>query len=681
MGWLTPIRAIFLWLDTVAFSLLDNVYDLFVIVGKNELISMDAVESLINNIYVLISIVAFFRLAILLINSIINPDKLFEKGKGFGNIVARIFLMLVLLVMLPTIYNILSEVQSTILDNNVIQKAIIGNSNFGGDVEGEGDAISDAGKTMQKIAITALIRPENDFFVNGAEGVDAYLNGGDSSNIDTYVNDDCGRNCKRAMKKYYNVANDNSGSFRISALSGWIGGSAEVEAEDGETEDVYYYQYVAILTTITAVFITYVFLSFCIDIAVRSVELAVLQMLSPLFIATIIDPKSTSSGGIFNNYLKRYGKTYADIFIKLAIICLAILLISLVQDSELYRLGGGNPLLRLFILYAILIFAKRAPKLISSLLNLKGDDIGLKGLSIKNKLGEAAIVGGAVKRGMEKAENTVKGAAKGAAGMGLGGFMGGKGLKGRLEGAMKGTITGTFSGGEAGRRGDKGIFGDSFRKGNEYARGGRESIFTKMGNKAKGLSQAIQEKGFGGGLIDSNMSEIKGMEKRLANMYGTANAGKIMASLGRDGVNFNDYKSVDTYKKELKQYTDATGPIGGYKPEDMYLKQNILKEREKLLKSLDELGNRYSQAMQSGDTALANAIQKNMIDKFDKAKNGKILDESSNLGIDKISDNINDVKADIQGLYAKNSKALESINSSISQIENPPKLNSGDSGK
>ena len=29
IGWLTPVRVVFLWIDTIAFSLIDNVYDLF----------------------------------------------------------------------------------------------------------------------------------------------------------------------------------------------------------------------------------------------------------------------------------------------------------------------------------------------------------------------------------------------------------------------------------------------------------------------------------------------------------------------------------------------------------------------------------------------------------------------------------------------------------------------------
>ena len=66
---------------------------------------------------------------------------------------------------------------------------------------------------------------------------------------------------------------------------------------------------------------------------------------------------------------------------------------------------------KILVLYAILIFAKKAPKMIADLLNIKGDNLGLKGLSIKNKMGEAALVGDKVKAGMSQVEGGIKRAA------------------------------------------------------------------------------------------------------------------------------------------------------------------------------------------------------------------------------------------------------------------------------
>lgn len=351
MGWLTIPRTLFLWLDTIVFSLIDDVYDLFQIFASNQIFSDDAVNTLMNNIYVLISLVAFFRLAMLLVNAIIDPEKLFAKKEGLGNIFGRTLIMLVLIVTSPIIFKSLNELQTHIVDNNIIMRAIINTSSSQGVQAKDGSKYySDAGKTMQKIVITTLLKPEEYFFENGEAGVQDYLNDtsiNDDNESDSiagaekYVNSECNKTCKKAMARYHAVISDDTKSFKIRKLLSYIGASKDVDTDEGP-EDVYYYEYVAILTTITGGFLTYVMLSWSIDIAVRSVELAVLRLISPLFIATIVDPKSTASGGYFNNWLKRYGKTYADLFLKLAIIALAILMISLVQDADIWNTTIGG---------------------------------------------------------------------------------------------------------------------------------------------------------------------------------------------------------------------------------------------------------------------------------------------------------------------------------------------------
>ena len=334
MGWLTIPRVLFLFIDTVVFSLIDDVYDLFQIFAKNEIISNDAIKALMNNIYVLVSLVAFFRLAMLLVNSIIDPEKLNAKKEGLSNIFGRVLIMLVLLVTSPIIFNALGEIQGKIVDNNVIPRVIMGqNGSNSVAAKKKSNYFSNAGKTMQKIVITTLIKPEDKFFKDGEAGVEEYLNNktiADDSKkgpdaVEEYVFTDasdeafitgenavCKKTCRKAMAQYHQMITQTSkGGFKLRRLLGYIGGSAEVEQEgsDGDSEDLFYYEYYVIVTTITGGFLTYVMLSWSIDIAVRSVELAVLRLLSPLFIATIVDPKSTASGGYFNNWIKRYGKT------------------------------------------------------------------------------------------------------------------------------------------------------------------------------------------------------------------------------------------------------------------------------------------------------------------------------------------------------------------------------------
>ena len=166
-------------------------------------------------------------------------------------------------------------------------------------------------------------------------------NSEDAKKYHIVVREECRKKkaCLKALSQYHQMIMQSSdGGFKLRRLTGYIGGSLEMQDpynldDEGDTEDVYYYEYSAGLTTISAIFLTYVILSWGIDIAVRSVEIAVLEVLSPLFMATIVVPESK----YFNNWLKRFGKTYVDLFIKLGTIAIAILLLSLVQDMDIWR--------------------------------------------------------------------------------------------------------------------------------------------------------------------------------------------------------------------------------------------------------------------------------------------------------------------------------------------------------
>ena len=356
MGWLTPIRAICLWLDCIVFSLVDDVYDLFQTIAQNEVISSNAFKSLMQSMYVLVTLIAFFRLAIMLVNAIIDPDKLFSSGSknsnkaGLSGMFGRVVLMIVALVGAPFAFDMLSDLQGKVVDENIIMEAIL-NTNESEGIKvydkDKGEFVNDAGKDMQKIVITSLIKPEEAYFEEGEAGVQKFLadeNIKKKGDAKDYVNSHCGSTCKKAMVQYHQMLSQSSkGGFKLRRLAGYIGGSKEFALDDEEEkQDVYYYEYYAIVTTITGIGLTYVLLSWSIDIAVRAIELAVLRLLSPLFIATIIDPKSTASGGYFNNFIKRYGKTYADLFIKLATIAIAILLISLLQDANIFNTVTGG---------------------------------------------------------------------------------------------------------------------------------------------------------------------------------------------------------------------------------------------------------------------------------------------------------------------------------------------------
>ena len=390
-SWLSIPRTIGIWIDSIAYGLIDNIYNLIDVLASGTLFEENTILTIMNNTYIVISIFALFRIALILVNAMINPDKLSDKENGIGSVLRNLVIMFVLLIFTPMLFREAYYIQKTVVENHYISKI------FNGKVESS----DNPGKTMQRIALQALIHPDTDVHTPGGTVPEiANFQGG------KYVpGSECGGDCEEAINDYN--ANILTGDQDLwSTFTKHIG---KTEKVDGET--VYVYTYTFLVTFVVGVFITYVLASMAIDIAVRSVELAVLQIISPLFIVTFIDPKSAKSGP-FHNWLKTVGKTYASLFIKLGVLELMLMFISLIPKITLFDDKSGLKFWgTLVVLIAILIFAKKAPKWIGEMIGVDGENSGIGGLG--KKLGSAALVGGA----LTKAGHAAAGAARGAAGL------------------------------------------------------------------------------------------------------------------------------------------------------------------------------------------------------------------------------------------------------------------------
>lgn len=412
-SWLSPLRAICMAIDGVLYSLLDNAYDLVIKLSTAELLKPATIKSLTGNLYIIFGVVAFFRLALLLVNAIIDPEKLNEKGKGLSNIFFRVVGMVILLAVTPFLFEMSYDLQGKLVgadaSENIIFKTILGsNANIASSDD------SNAGKALQNIALSSLITIDKEYLVNdkqcnvgendcGFYPLTCVPNNDDEGTCTLqggYVyGDNCSwPNCQKAVDKYNEmyVAEDMSPA----KLAAYAGTSKKIEVE-GVEQEVYVYNYMFIITGIVGVAMTYIIISFAIDIAVRMFELIVLEILSPLFIATFVDPKSAQSGP-FKNWLSAVGKSYASLYIRLAIIALMVLLVSIINQSKMFQsMGDVSGWAKIFMVIGLLIFAKKAPKWIGDMIGIKGDG-GLGGLSIGKKLGGMALAGGLASKGLDK---------------------------------------------------------------------------------------------------------------------------------------------------------------------------------------------------------------------------------------------------------------------------------------
>ena len=451
-SWLSPLRAICMAIDGVLYSLLDNAYDLVIKLSTAELLKHSTIKSLTGNLYIIFGVVAFFRLALLLVNAIIDPEKLNEKGKGLSNIFFRVVGMVILLAVTPFLFEKSYDLQGRIVgadaSKNIIFKTILGNN-----ANIASSKNSNAGKALQNIALSSLITVDENYLRNASSDDSKDKEKNDKEKKDKEkvilckykeIKDDNGKvkgydytkitnsdeynfcplvcvsngdetctpqggyvydekkcswaNCQNAVDLYNEMyVNEDMSPAK---LAQYVGTSGKIDV-DGEEQEVYVYNYMFIITGVVGVAMTYIIISFAIDIAVRMFELIVLDILSPLFIATFVDPKSAQSGP-FKNWLSAVGKSYASLYIRLAIIALMVLLVSIINQSKMFQsMGEVSGWAKIFMVIGLLIFAKKAPKWIGDMIGIKGDG-GLGGLSIGKKLGGMALAGGLASKGLDK---------------------------------------------------------------------------------------------------------------------------------------------------------------------------------------------------------------------------------------------------------------------------------------
>lgn len=389
------------WINELLYTMISNLYDVFIALCNGQLLDNDTLNGLFGRVGMLLGVVMMLRVAFSFIQMLIDPDSFSDKEKGLSKIVTKIIIVICMFGISGYVFEFLRDVQGEIIESNAIAKFFIpvqvNTEDFGGALSAE--------------LFTAFYNLDPD--------------------ID-YSNDTTGCGDERFITTAKNrIIRDNDYSYARSCLleKGTI-------QETGDEE--YYINFNWIFSTVVAIFTLFFLLNYCISVGVRIVQLAVLQIISPMAIIGYLSPKSDN---MFTRWGKLYISTYIDVFIRIAIINLVVYLCGVIMENW-YEGNGvfwssvGAPegvtrvLIGVMMIMALLSFAKKAPELMKQLLP-QGFGSGI-GFGMKNE-GANAFIGG------------LTGAAVGA----IGGVAGGKGLS-RLTGLASGIGFGALRGGKAG---------------------------------------------------------------------------------------------------------------------------------------------------------------------------------------------------------------------------------------
>lgn len=406
--------------DGIATTLLGGIYKVFFLVANATIVNGDVIKVFYSRIQLILGILMIFKLAMSILNIIINPDIIKDQKQGPTKMVTRIVTALVMLTLVIPInipnakenslnayindhgilFGFLYKAQDSILSENILAKLILGTSSNNTADDMDVNNLSDVGNAMASTVLKVFIK------INVKDATQPPC-----EDSETCENTICASEVNESQYAEENVdplvilshINDSCGS-----------GSSER----------YAFGYTPIIGAIVMFIMALIITGFTVDIAVRAIKLAILRMVAPVPIISYINPPK-QGGGAFDNWTKSLISTYVDLFVRLAIVYFGLFMVQIIMNGGMDNIFGSNVqgftftsgIAFIFIILGILVFMKQAPQFIKDVLGIKGKPMGNVGLS-SVMAGTATLLGGGGLAGAGAAAMGVFGAASEAAAQG-----------------------------------------------------------------------------------------------------------------------------------------------------------------------------------------------------------------------------------------------------------------------
>ena len=350
------------WLCQTIYPLIAYIYKLFYNIGVLRIIKDDKINPIYSRITLILGLVMLFVITFQLIQYIMEPDDFSDKEKGFGKVMVRMIISVALIAFMPKIFDLAFELQGDIMSNQLIPKIILGS----------GENYTDAwGGQFSATILKQFYR------LNPNLSQDEYIctESNDINAIDIVKSNIADLSDYGELDDMLNVCLN--------------------EEPPTKEEDIILFD--GILAVLTGCLVLWLLVMYCLDLGVRVVQLTYLQIIAPIPIIMYILPKKD---GAFEKWVKQCITTFLDLFLRTAIICFVVLIISSLNNS----LGDINSsisissqgdttyerLTYVCLVLGVMTFAKKAGDLLKELFPKGNAASGELGLSPKNRIPEPA---------------------------------------------------------------------------------------------------------------------------------------------------------------------------------------------------------------------------------------------------------------------------------------------------
>ena len=383
-GWLNDgLLSIGPFINSGIYWLLAVSYNILLLIANSELFTGETVIQIFNRVELVIGVFMVFRLTMLVLQGIINPDTFTDSKSGASNIIVKIITSLALLTLLIPInipksasemnsfekrinnngllFGILYDFQYRIMSQNLLGNLILGT----GATDSE-DNVLNSGDEMASTVLKSFFTP------NLKKSNYKYNSNGHYDDDDLFCED-------FDYDKFYNTKNP-------SAILGMATDSCDLIEYNGMGGfSGYAFNFSWLISLIVAIIFIFILLGMAVEVAKRAVKIAILRLIAPIPIISYMNPKASMDNGSLGSWVKTLSSTYIELFINVTIIYFAIFMINQIANGQLQfinstgqKIGGFTIMMaKIFIFIGILLFAKEAPKFIKQALGMK--DEGGKG--------------------------------------------------------------------------------------------------------------------------------------------------------------------------------------------------------------------------------------------------------------------------------------------------------------
>ena len=345
MFWYGILAAI----DKVFFTLVRDCFKIVLYLADVQIFEESVIKDFSSRVYMLLAVIMFFKIAVSTIQYLVDPEKLESKDSGAASIIKNAAIAIILLVVVPEVFRFAREAQSEVA--GYIPALIMGDSyqeTLGSNnVQRVSSQANNMTTTVMKVfySVKSGRSPKHGTEIRGTSG----SSDGISYFYDTQVKDGCA-------------------GFDIWHLGDYF--------DTGKCD----WSYTIILPVVVATLMVFVLISMGIDIAIRAIKFALLEIMAPIPIVSYIDK---AGKGAFETWVKEVKDVYIDLFIRIAVIYFIIFIIDKVVNgfslgTMFKHMDGETTLVKglvlIFIIIGLLLFAKTAPKYLCDALGIKGTD-------------------------------------------------------------------------------------------------------------------------------------------------------------------------------------------------------------------------------------------------------------------------------------------------------------------